>query len=282
MRRIAASTRLRPSSIVRRSLTIDLMKNDKVSPDPYAAIAEFYDLEHEGFVDDHGFYLNVSTLLGGPVLELGCGSGRIMKPLLATGLSVTGLDSSPVMLDRARGGLTSKRERAGLTLFEGEMAGADRAPGGPFGVVIIALNGLLHATTSSEQRSVLQSARSTLRPGGQLLLDVVSPASLLGFDGEVLLEGFWTTADGQRVDKFSSRRVDSALQELNVTLWYDITSPEGSVHRTHSGFTQRYVHRAELELMLELAGFVEWTVYGGYELEPFDEGSERIVIAAER
>lgn len=252
--------------------------------DPYAAIAEFYDLEHDGFDDDLAFYLNMSTLHGGPVLELGCGSGRIMRPLLDAGLKVTGLDASAVMLDRARDRLSSKRQRSGLTLFQGELAAANEAPAGPFGVVILGLNGLLHATTSVEQRKVLKSARAALRPGGQLLLDVVNPAgpSFQGLDLQVLHEGTWTTSAGERVDKFSSRCINSAAQEIEVTLWYDITATSGRVRRIHSGFRQRFVHASELELMLEVAGFESWQVFGGYELEPFDADSDRIVIAAER
>ncbi len=260
------------------------MKTPGISPDPYAEIAEFYDLEHDGFDEDLAFYLNMATLRGGPVLELGCGTGRIMKPLLDAGLKVTGLDSSAVMLNRARARLSSKRGRADLSLVEGPMSSAAATQGGPFGVVILGLNGLLHATTSSEQRSVLKSARATLRPDGQLLLDVLNPAtpSFQSLDFQVLLEGTWTTASGDRVDKFSSRRIDAATQEIEVSLWYDVTDPDGSVKRIHTGFTQRYVYLSELELMLELAGFQSWQVFGGYELEPFGEGSERIVIAAER
>jgi SAM-dependent methyltransferase len=258
------------------------MKIDAISTDPYAAIAEFYDLEHDDFEDDLGFYLNMAMMAGGPVLELGCGSGRILKPLLAAGLKVTGLDSSEVMLGRAEARLRSKRERAGLTLDKRSMAAADHVPGGPFGVVVLGLNGLLHATTSSEERALLKSACAALRQGGQLLLDVVNPATLRDFNGEVLHEGSWVMESGSRVDKFSSRQVSFSTQELDVALWYDVTSPDGSIRRIHSGFTQRFVHRSELELMLEMAGFSSWTVYGGYELDPFEDNSDRIVIAAER
>jgi SAM-dependent methyltransferase len=263
---------------------MNLMKSEHIQPDAYAAIAEFYDLEHDEFEDDLAFYMHMATLHGGPVLELGCGSGRIMRPLLDAGLKVTGLDSSPVMLARARTRLTSKRQQANLTLFEGSMTSAENAPGGPFGVVILGINGLLHATTSNDQRLTLKSARAAVRLGGHLLLDLINPAapSFSGLDLQVLHEGTWTTAAGERVDKFSSRQIDSATQEIETNLWYDLTSPDGVIRRVHSGFTQRYVHASELELMLELAGYANWEVFGGYELEPFTEGSERIVIAAEK
>jgi hypothetical protein len=43
----------------------------------------------------------------------------------------------------------------------------------------------------------------------------------------------------------------------------------------------RYIHRAELELMLELAGYPEWELYGSYDLDPFEDGSDRLIVAAE-
>jgi SAM-dependent methyltransferase len=259
------------------------MKIEQNNSDPYAEIAEFYDLEHDDFEDDLAFYVHMATLGGGPVLELGCGSGRIMRPLLDAGLKVTGLDASTVMLARAGARLSTKRQQANLTRFEGSMLSAEKAPGGPFGVAILGLNGLLHATTSSDQRLTLTSARAALRSGGQLLLDVVNPAvpSFAGPDLQVLHEGAWTIAAGDRVDKFSARRIDSAAQAIETELWYDITSADGGVRRIHSGFTQRYVYASELELMLELAGFSSWRIFGGYELETFTEDSDRIVIAAE-
>jgi hypothetical protein len=144
------------------------------------------------------------------------------------------------------------------------------------------LNSLLHATTSHEQRAVLAVAHAALKPGGQLLIDIVNPATPLfqGLDQQVLHEGAWLDRAGNRVDKFSSRVVSPAEQTIDVSLWYDTVGRDGALGRVKTEFRQRYVQRAELELMLELAGFQSWTVHGGYELEPFDDNSERIVVAA--
>lgn len=258
------------------------MDESRTKTDPYAAIAEFYDLEHVDFADDLPFYLNLCFLSGGPILELASGSGRIMRPLLDAGFKVTGLDSSEAMLDRARAALASKKQRANLTLAKLPMTAADQAPGGPFRVVILGLNGLLHATSSAEQRAVLASARAALKSGGQLLIDIVNPATplFLGLDQQVLHEGVWLDRAGNRVDKFSSRVVSPGEQTINVSIWYDTIGQDGRLSRVATGFTQRYVQRSEIELMLELAGFQSWTVHGGYELEPFDDNADRIVVTA--
>ncbi len=77
--------------------------------DPYAEIGALYDLEHATFDDDLDLYLNLALVTGDPVLELGCGSGRLLVPLAATGLRVTGLDRSQPMLDRARAAVVGLR-----------------------------------------------------------------------------------------------------------------------------------------------------------------------------
>jgi hypothetical protein len=100
-------------------------------------------------------------------------------------------------------------------------------------------------------------------------------------DHSVVHEGVWSMADGTRVDKFASRRVSPATQTIATELWYDLTTPGEPVRRIATSMAMRYLHRAELELMLELAGFAEWQVYGSYDLEPFDDQSERLIVAAE-
>jgi SAM-dependent methyltransferase len=257
--------------------------NESKPADPYARIAELYDLEHSGLSDDVDFYLNFVEAVGDPVLELGCGTGRLLIPIAETGFRVTGIDRSTQMLDRARSAISERSLANLVTLQQMEMTDIGALQGGPFGVAIIGLNGLLHVTTSKEQRSTLASVRSVLDPRGQLLIDVFNPTPdvLRSLDHSLNHEGVWRQSDGSRIDKFSSRRVAPRTQTISTELWYDLTTGEGAVSRVATSFTMRYLHRAELELMLELAGFAEWQVYGSYDLDPFDDHSERLIVAAE-
>jgi SAM-dependent methyltransferase len=254
----------------------------RMSHDPYAEIADLYDLEHGEFADDLDLYLNLALMVGDPVLEVGCGTGRLLRPLAAAGHRLSGLDRSSVMLDRARSALARERLSERVALVTGDMTEAAAAPGGPFGLVIVALNGLLHLESLAQQRAALVALRGALDPRGQLVLDVLNPTpeALRALEG-IHHEGTWIRADETRVDKFSSRRISPAEQTIRTELWYDLTAPNGSLRRVATSFTMRYLHRAELELLLELAGFVEWQVYGGYDLEPFDDGSERLIVTAE-
>ena len=63
--------------------------------DPYAELPDLYDLEHAGFSDDVELYLRLAEVVGDPILELGCGTGRVLAPLAAAGHRITGIDRSP-------------------------------------------------------------------------------------------------------------------------------------------------------------------------------------------
>lgn len=251
--------------------------------DPYAEIAALYDLEHREYGADVDLYLNLARVVGDPILELGCGTGRLLVPLAEAGHRVTGLDLSAPMLARARAVIAEAGLGAKVTFHRGSMTEADSAPGGPFGLAIVALNGLLHLATPAAQREALVAARRALDPRGQLVIDVLNPTpeALRGLDQSFGHEGSWSLPDGDRIDKFAARRVFPAEQRIETELWYDRVGRDGAVRRTATGYPMRYLHHAELELLLEVSGFVEWRIYGGYELEPFEDTSERMVVTAE-
>lgn len=271
------------SNIGQGRLKMSFAKGESTPSDAYARISELYDLEHETYGDDVDFYVNFIEAVGDPVLELGCGTGRLLTAIAEAGYRVTGTDRSEPMLERARALVADSGLQNLIQVQQGEMSDAEDAPGGPFGVAIIALNGLLHVADSREQRKVLKSVRRALDPRGMLLIDVLNPTpeTLRGLDHAVVHEGVWYMTDGTRVDKFASRRVGAAEQTIATELWYDQTKPDGSVRRIATSMPMRYLHRSELELMLELAGFPEWQIYGSYDLEPFGDQSERLIVAAE-
>lgn len=253
------------------------------STDPYAHIVDLYDQEHASFTDDIDMLVNFATVVGDPVLELGCGTGRILLPIAQSGSRVTGVDCSRPMLDRAR----FLADDAGLgelvTLHEGDMTRADEAPGGPFGLVIVSLNSIMHLETQAEQRAMLASARKALDPRGQIIIDTLNPSieTLQLLTHGVNLEGSWTLPDGTSVDKFSARSMDGEPQMMDTRIWYDLVSADGSFHRVRTRFPLRYVSPPELELMLELEGFVDPMLYGSYDLDPLTAHSERLIATAD-
>lgn len=251
--------------------------------DPYAAIPELYDLEHATYDDDLDLYLPLARAASQSVLELGCGSGRLLIPLARAGSEVTGLDSSPPMLARARAAVDSAGVGDRVSLVSGSMVTADQAVTGPFGLVIVGLNSLLHIATAAAQRQTLASARRLLAPGGRLVVDVLNPVPgfLQSMERGVQHEGTWLRDDGSRVDKFAARQVFPTEQQIETDLWYDIAGPAGKLRRVATSYPMRYLHRAELDLLLEVTGFSSWQVYGSYDLDRFTDDSDRLLVIAE-
>jgi SAM-dependent methyltransferase len=221
--------------------------------------------------------------VGDPILELGCGTGRVLVPLAAAGHQVTGIDHSAAMLDRARMAFADAGVSDRVTLIECAMSDAAETPGGPFGLVLATLNGLLHLSTAAEQRAALGAARQALDPRGMFVIDVMNPHPdlLATFDGRIVHDGSWETSAGERVDRFSSRTHAAAEQRIETDLWYDIVAEDGAVRRVRTRFPMRYLMPSEMELLLELTGFVEWRLYGSYDLDPFEDASERLIVTAE-
>ena len=92
--------------------------------DEYRSSADFYDYipVYEGR-NDIDYYVDLAEKIGGPVLELGCGTGRVLVPVARTGCEITGLDPSPAMLDICRKRLKEEDSdlRKRVTLIEGDM-----------------------------------------------------------------------------------------------------------------------------------------------------------------
>lgn len=251
---------------------------------PYDEIAAYYDLEHRSFTDDIEMYLQFIEAAGDPVMELGCGTGRILRGIADSGFRASGIDSSAPMLAYAREAFEAEGRLGGIDLIEGDFSQPGLLPAETFGVAIIALDSLLHATTLDEQLAVLRAAWQALDPRGQLIVDVVhaTPARLMAMDGGLAFSGSWEMDNGARLDKLVSQSIEPSEQLIHSEIWYEVTHPSGDVHRSRTGFTQRWIGPGELLLMLQLAGFQDWRVYGSYELDPLEAYSDRLIVAAEK
>lgn len=249
--------------------------------DPYADIVTLYDLEHDEYTDDVEFLVELAAFGDGPILELGCGTGRVLAPLAQDGHIVVGVDSSEAMLQAGRVRLENSTN---ATLVVGNMIQPNLVPGGPFGMVISSLNSLMHLTNPEQQRAMITSARNTLIPGGRLIIDTLNPSlpQLNHLLNTTHLEGSWRTTDGTVIDKWGFRQPGNESQVLDTLIWYDQTSAEGVYQRTRTRFDLRYVHQSELALMLESAGFAHVDWYGNYDLDPWDATSERIIAIAHK
>lgn len=243
--------------------------------------ARFYDLDYAEFDDDLHMIQQFAARCGSPVLELGCGTGRLLLPLARSGYQVTGIDGSAAMLEIARRKVAAVRLEDQVTLLQQDMREMDLP--GRFNLAFAAVNTFLHMMTAGEQLVALAEIRQYLNPGGLLLLDLFNPDldRLLDSNGQVVLDKVMTDPDtGHQVMKFRTQRADQGCQTIHITLMMDEVDGEGRVQRTLFPFSLRYLFRAELELLLRHAGFEVEAIYGSYDLDEFSGDSDKMIAVA--
>lgn len=247
----------------------------------YDRFARYYDLDLGGEAEDADFYAELARRTGGPVLELGCGTGRLLEPLARAGHRCVGVDVSSAMLAVADRKLAAAGLRSAVELVQADAR--ELALDRRFGLAFIALNSFMHFVSDEDQRRVLTCARAHLSELGLLVLDLPNPDfSLLGeTSGQVIHE--WTRVSpesGRQVVKFRSQRVDTSRQLLDLLFAYDELDWDGTVRRTAIPFRLRYLYRRELDLLLEACGFTVDAVYGDYWLGAYGPDSPKLIVVA--
>jgi len=255
--------------------------------DQYAATADLYD-----FVQpyrerlDIGFFVEAATDAGGPVLELGCGTGRVLIPTARAGITITGLDASPCMLAVCRNRLGDEPEgvTSRVTIVHADMRSFKIAK--TFTLVTIPFRPFQHLLTTDDQLACLACIRRHLAGGGHLVFDVFNPmleALVNGPFGEELdAEPEFTMPDGRRViRRRKSARPDRFQQIGEHELIYDVTYPDGREERLVHAFALRYFFRFEIEHLLGRAGFAVEQIYSGFDKRPYGSTypGELIVVA---
>ena len=243
--------------------------------DEYGLFADLYDyVVPYRARHDIGFFVDAAQAAGGPVLELGSGTGRVLIPIARREVQVTGFDLSPGMLQACQSRLRDEPEavRSRVTLRQGDMRDFDLSR--TFNLVILPFRPFQHLTTVDDQLSCLASIHRHLVPGGRLVLDLFNPSlEMLVQDNlgqEIGEEPEFTTPDGRRIvrrHKFVTR--DYANQLNHVELIYYITHTDGRKERLVHAFPMRYLFRFEAEHLLARCGFAVETVYADYDKSPY-------------
>jgi SAM-dependent methyltransferase len=228
-----------------------------------ADVAERYDDEVAGFepkVLDPTVDFLVERAHGGPVLELGIGTGRVAVPLAGRGLQVHGIDLSPQMVEVLR----AKPEAREIAVTIGDFATA--RVDGTFTLAYLVCNTIMNLTTQEAQVACFRNVAAHLEPGGCFVIEVGLPdLQRLPF-GETI-----------RPFHFSERRLgfdeyDVANQGLISHHYREV---EGMFEKRSIPF--RYVWPAELDLMAQLAGMRLRERWSGWKREPFTSTSEKLV-----
>ncbi|WP_322480311.1 class I SAM-dependent methyltransferase [Thermogemmatispora sp.] len=257
------------------------MQRDKVND--YDTIAAFYDIEHAHFLEDLDLYRDFAELCGpyGPLLEVACGSGRLLVPLAREGYELTGVDISANMLERARQRLAQEGLLSRVTLVQQDMRALHLEQ--RFRLAFIALGSFAHLTARKDQQQTLALLRAHLVTGATLILDLsnADARAMENLSGQLLHQGTWSCADGSFLTHFVSPSASTTRHVLDLIHFYDQYCQGEIVRRTVTRTSFYLFERSELELMLEQAGFVVKDVYGSYEMAPYELQSPRMIFIAE-
>src|SRR5215472_5359368 len=214
---------------------------------------------------DIAFYVDAVREFGDPVLELGCGTGRVAMALAQLGKRVTGLDLSERML-----------VHGDMTKFE---------LGEKFQLIIIPFRPFQHLLEVRDQVACLERVRAHLRPAGCLILDVFQTDAERIHDPihmrESPLVEYWSH-DGRQV-RISERvaAFHRAEQRNDVEMIYAIEHPDGRKERLVFAWPLRYFFRYEVEHLLARCGFRVRAEYGDFDKTPIRDDSPEMIFVAQ-
>ena len=251
--------------------------------DLFRVEAAFYDGDYAAldWTADVPFYVELARESGGPVLEMGCGTGRILLPVARAGVRIHGVDRSPAMLAELDRKLCAEpaevRER--VSFSEGDIRTVEA--GGQFALVTAPFRVVQFLLTREDQRAWLRNVRRHLAPGGALCFDVFQPnlAYLVGPRGPFLELDRRDPVSGRRVRRFARTTPHNEWQTVEVEFRWEIQEA-GATTETTSTLVLRWFTRAELESLLELEGFEITDYWGTFAREAFGEGSPEQIVRA--
>ena len=240
------------------------------------SFARLYHSQYADFDDDLIFWKYAASCTSDEILELGCGSGRVLLPLAAMGRNITGIDHDGNMLALLKQAIPA----SSLTRIQLEQADIRTfSINARFGLAIIPCN-LFAYLDEDDALAALVNIRRHLDPGGSLAMDMPNAPIILDgedLDGEVL-DTFYEQFSGDPVQVTADQIISSDLRRADVTWHYDVLHSDGGLERIDAH--RRYHLRAAEDVCaaLRYAGFAEPSLYGGYQRQSYTQHSPRLLV----
>jgi SAM-dependent methyltransferase len=246
-------------------------------------LAELYDLEHDEITEDLGFYRSWVRRRRGAVVDLGCGSGRLLRPLLDGGAErLLGVDGSAALLERAElriaadPVLRAAREAGRLELEHADVRSVRRRD--RFDLAVLA-GVIAHLDGPEDAVRALSAARALLAREGVLIVDLLGPGALPADDLPLSVD--WERQLGERRvvrrSRLERHETPEGLRVAYTTLT-DLVEADGTIARLPASFRLWYPSPTALVALAEQAGLVVEAAFGSHDLDPLDERSERCIV----
>ena len=253
------------------------------------ARAVYYDCVATGVEGDVAFYVEEARSAGSSVLELGCGTGRILIPTAEAEVETVGVDASRDMLAIARNKLEHlpPHVQGRVQLVEGDMRRFTMHR--TFPLIMIPYRAFLHNLDVDDQLQTLRRVREHLSDNGRLIFNIFDP------NVEHLAAGKWSMPESRRREFVHPRTGNRVTIKEEFTYHLERQMVEGAfvfdesdtrsgqiVGTIRSPLTLRYIFRYEMEHLLTLSGFRIDALFGDFKRGPFRAGGEQIWVARRR
>lgn len=241
------------------------------------------------FRGDVEWYRRKAREAGGPVLELGAGTGRVTIPIAEDGVSICALDADAGMLAQLRRKIASLPVdvQRRITVAEGDMR--DFQLGTRFALVIVPFRAFVHNLTDDDRLSCLRHIHAHLPPGGRLALNVFHPSLEYMAHHAGALAGVWRwratfdLPDGGHLVRSEANQYDTVQQRVHSQHRYEEFDSCGVLTRTVVHHLElAYLYPPDIRRLLEKADFTDVQIAGDFTGRPFEHDTDELVIEATR
>jgi len=250
--------------------------------DNYEVLAKYYDGAYEAMkLEDAPFYLELARKSGGPVLEIGCGTGRVLLPIARAGVPIEGLDASSTMLAVLRSKLDKEPAdvRRRVRLHSGDMRKFRLKK--KFSLVTIPFRPLQHMYRLDDQIGALTNAAAHLNRHGRLAFDVFFPRFDLpaAETGEERLEVEWSDSAGRWVRRYFRRdSLDKVRQNFTGTYFLRTYEGDKLVLEETGPLNMSWYTHGQMEALFRLAGLDLVEEYGSFAKAPLNNAAAEMIF----
>lgn len=254
--------------------------------------AKFYDLEYENKRDDVDFYYHLAQKVDGPILECGCGAGRILTPIAKLGKEIWGFDTNVEMLDIARKKLKALKIGKKLKIFKDDLVkfSSPLLKGKQFNFIFLSFDSLAYLAqkgetyyspkeTKQRQYSALKNISDHLDKNGLFAFDLFSPNDL---SKEYVMRHHFSRLIGREIWSLFSAIQVPAKRIFQIHYFMEILRTNGATQRWHYPVSGYQADFLEIQSLLKKVGLYPVKVYGNFSLKPYKPSSEQMIFVCRK
>jgi SAM-dependent methyltransferase len=248
-------------------------------PANVSAFPSLYHAHHQAYTEDIPFWLSLARVQGGPILELGCGTGRVLLRLAEEGYTCYGLDHDPAMLALLHESQQASSTRQ-ITTILADMSGFQVLVSFP--LIILPCN--TYSTLATPLRiTTLNHIYQHLAPGGIFAASVPNPGLLavLETEDQPEMEMFFPHPETQNPVQVSCSIVRES-SSVAFHWYYDHLFPDGQVERLAIAIVHQLTSMEQYLQEYHSAGFQVKTIYGDFDCTPYLPDSPNLIIIAQK